>query len=227
MAAAEQSLGAWVGRLAHDLRNPLAALLFNLRFLRETTSVGGETREAVNESLIAAERLERMIADAQDLCELQADRLRAASAPVRLSELEPDLRARLAFVGTPGALEVRLPDIEVRTDRGLLLRALTNLGEHALRQTPAGTPVIVDAERGRGVTLRVSDGGPPFGERPSFLDEELSPKRVPAAGQRSDQGLGLHLAGRLARALGATTDVQPRPGCGQVFSLFFPEEALP
>lgn len=231
MSELQQSLEFLVSRLVHDLKNPLAVILSNLRFLKESIS-GLDEGEALVESLLSADRLDRMLDDAVDLGRMRRGTIVLASAPVLLRELEPALLEKLELLAGTRKLELDLDQPRpLLTDRTLLLRLMINVIEHALRQTPSrGTVRVQGASAPDGLTLRVVDGGAPFApdSTPSFLDDELPVKRSSTQGCRSDQGLGLHFAGVAARALGARTELGPRPDGehGVVFELVFPEEML-
>lgn len=205
-----RSLGALLGRVAHDLKNPLSVIVANLRFLE---AVGDEDqREAAQESSHAAERLNRMIDDLAQLERLRSGELRPRAQRLSLAELGEQVRDLLAPQVGSRKLEIDLPAVEISTDRDILSRVLLNLLEHGLRQTPARGVVRLEA-RGLAseLTLSVRDGGLPFtpDRTPSFLGDELPERGDPPPGHRSDQGLGLFIAGTAARALGAELAMPP------------------
>ena len=223
-------LGTVVARLAHDVKNPLAVILSNLRFLQMSIE-DADDREAIEESLLSATRLDRMLDDAVDIQRLAAEAPLAAATPFALQELEQPLRERVELQAGRRTLELTLPQRKLRVDRALLQRVLINLLEHGFRNTPSGGTVTLRGEPGEaGLTLQVLDQGPGFspGATPSFLDSELRVKQPPCEGHRSDQGLGLHFAGVAARAMGAQTDVRPRDdgARGLCFELVFARERL-
>lgn len=228
MSGLQQSLGLLVARLAHDLKNPLAAVLSNLSFLQGSARDVDE-REALDESLFAAARLDRMLDDVVALTRIRAGELDIALAPVDLAALAVDLAGKLALLRGSRVLQIDVAVDRLVTDGALLRRVLINLLEHGLRHTPSnGTVRLQSCRDGDRLVLRVVDGGSPFPPdvRPSFLEDELPLKQAPPAGYRSDQGLGLHVAGVAARALGARTDVAARADGlqGSVFELQFPAE---
>jgi K+-sensing histidine kinase KdpD len=227
MSELEEALGLVVNRLAHDAKNPLAAILSNLRYLRMSVS-GEEEREAIQESLVAAERIDRLLDDVSDLQRLRGQQTRS-SAPAVLDELEPLLREKLELQMGRRRLVVDLPSARLQVDSSLLQRVLLNLLEHASRNTPSGGTILLAGTLDPEPRLEVTDGGQPFSPNatPSFLSGNLESRVAPKEGCRSDQGLGLFFAGVAARALGARTDVQRRPDgeAGLVFSLTFAQQS--
>lgn len=224
---ATKGLALVLGRLSHDLKNPLSVVTANLRFL-ESAVEDVDAREAATESIFASNRMARVLEDLSQLEGWRDGSRRASFGATDLDALEMPLRD--AFEGQLGSrtLEIALPALPpVRSDPSLLLRALINLVEHGLRRTVSRGTVRVEAsiESERRFELRVLDEGPPFdpAHTPSFLSTDLPDEVVtPSAGYRSDQGLGLLFAGVVVRALGGTPSVERRSdGPGVLFRVHF------
>jgi K+-sensing histidine kinase KdpD len=224
----QQTMMLVVSRLVHDLKNPLAVVLSNMRFL-EVVIDEGDQHEALRESVVSADRLDRMLDDSMDLVRLMAGGvLRSARKEVVLAEMGAEIAEKLELLVGNRTLEVVLPETRVKTEASLLSRILINILEHALRQTPSRGVVRLEADTSDGETiLRVVDGGAPFDPdaTPSFLEDKLPVKQAPPEGCRSDQGLRLFFAGKAARSFGARTELNRRKGeKGVVFVLRLPNE---
>jgi signal transduction histidine kinase len=215
-----RSLAALLGRVAHDLKNPLSVIVANLRFLE---AVGDEDqREAAQESSHAAERLTRMIDDLAQIERLRSGERQPVIDPIALTKLAEQLRLLLEPQLGSRKLEIALPDATFATDPEILSRVLLNLLEHGLRQTPArGLVRLEGCLRADELTLEVRDGGLPFdpARTPSFLGDELPGVAEPPPGHRSDQGLALFVAGTAARALGAELSMLLADGGGARFEI--------
>lgn len=228
MSELDDAIALVVGRLAHDLKNPLAVILSNLRYLRMSIKDLDDI-EAIQESLVSADRIDRILDDVVDL-----NRLRRAApggtVSASIKELEPLLRDKLEIQIGRRTFDVQLAEVALRTDHGLLRRILLNLLEHAFRNTPSTGTVLLRAEVLDGeLVMEVLDGGAPFAPdcSPSFLSDGLTTRAAQPSGCRSDQGLGPHFAGVAARALGARTDVHARDDdTGVIFRLIFPGDLL-
>jgi two-component system sensor histidine kinase KdpD len=229
MSELDDAVALVVARLAHDLKNPLAVILSNLRYLRMSIREP-EDNEAIQESLVSADRLDRALNDLVDLNRLREVGLGAVAA-ASVAELAPVLRDKLELQIGRRTFDVQLPQIKLRTDHGLLGRVLLNVLEPAFRNTPStGTVYLRGAKEGDAFVLEVVDGGAPFApdRDPSFLVDDVTVRAAPPRGCRSDQGLGLHFAGVASRALGARTEVRARDAAaGLVFRLIFPADLLP
>ena len=218
------ALGETIGRLAHDLKNPLAVVLSNLRFI-EGQLADLDLREAAMESAISAERIARMIDDVAALEPLARGSYSTEQSSRPLDSIKAALdQAILPQLGSRQLL-IDLPAGRVVTDFSLLERIAIAVLEHGLRRTTSrGTLRVAGECNERGFVLRFTDEGAPFsaGRTPSFLALQLPEVEPPLDGCRSDQGLGLFFAGAAARFLGARCSIVPlAPGPGMVFELVF------
>jgi signal transduction histidine kinase len=113
--------------------------------------------------------------------------------------------------------------IIVAGDATRLKQVVLNLGDNAVKYTPAGGRVTIrlSATTGQGV-LRVADTGIGIGEEhlPLLFDRLF---RTESAGQRAEgTGLGLAIAKRILDAHGGTISVQSAPGTGSAFTVSLP-----
>jgi signal transduction histidine kinase len=113
--------------------------------------------------------------------------------------------------------------IIVAGDATRLKQVVLNLGDNAVKYTPAGGRVTIrlSATTGQGV-LRVADTGIGIGEEhlPLLFDRLF---RTESAGQRAEgTGLGLAIAKRILDAHGGTISVQSAPGTGSAFTVRLP-----
>jgi signal transduction histidine kinase len=116
----------------------------------------------------------------------------------------------------------------VAGDPVLLMRAVENVLDNAVRHTPAGGEIRVDwGQSLECVTFTVSDSGPgiatadlPHLFTPLFRGEASRNRRTGGA------GLGLTIARRLLRAHGGELTAANGQGGGAVFTGTMPERAL-
>jgi signal transduction histidine kinase len=198
---------------AHELRTPLAILRTQIdmiadrelaRSLRD--DVESMTR-LVNQLLEMAE-LDTFVIGPGETADLVAVAAEVAAfiAPLALS--------RGQTVAVTGAKD----PVEVAGNADTIGRAIRNLVENGLAQTPRGAAVeiAIDAV---GIA-RVSDRGPgvPAAEREQiFRRFWRRDRRRPGSA-----GLGLSIVARIAEMHGATIEIADRPGGGAVFALAFP-----
>lgn len=216
-------------RLAHDVRNPLAVILSNLRYLEHEVTQA-DLLEAVEETLLAAEQTRNMIDDVVDLQRLQ-DESWIDHTTFDLEQLDAPLHCSLEPRRGKRTLQIDLPKVRIKCNKTFLQRALNNILEHGLKQTPSRGAVSLTGEVKEGLTLWITDQGLPF--NPDVLPSILAPTlTVPAAAPqgtwRSDQGLAIHFAGKALRAIGAAVETSNREQGvpGVIFSITFPRELV-
>jgi signal transduction histidine kinase len=101
---------------------------------------------------------------------------------------------------------------------------ITNLIDNAVKYSPAGSEVEVDAfaENGR-VSVEVRDRGPGVArENQSLIFEKFG--RVSGEHAKPGTGLGLFIARSIAQAHGGTLEVHSAPAEGAIFALVLPVE---
>lgn len=158
--------GRLVATIAHDLRAPLSAIVFNCDVLsRGVASVAPEVvAEILREMTVAAERLRRAIDGLLAFARLGPpvnDEVSVRDVVDRVSSL-----LRPAFRDKAGTLRVRLgePTPRVRGNPLVIEQILVNLVWNALESSQRGVTVDIDAERELEpscvVSIVVADDGP-------------------------------------------------------------------
>jgi signal transduction histidine kinase len=121
------------------------------------------------------------------------------------------------------ALHVQVThQLTVRGDRDLLVEAVANLVDNAIKYTPRGGRVDVSASRDdRAVSIRVADTGPGISEQdlPRIFDRLY---RGDDSRTTRGLGLGLSLVRAYVEAQGGSVTVDSRPGAGATFTLRLP-----
>jgi signal transduction histidine kinase len=114
--------------------------------------------------------------------------------------------------------------LTVRGDRDLLIEAVANLVDNAIKFTPDGGRILIRAAfEDRRVILSVSDTGigiPP-GELGRIFERFY---RVDRSRDRKEggTGLGLAIAKHLTQAMGGTIEAESAPGAGTTFRITLP-----
>jgi len=188
-----RQLVAWV---SHDLRTPLAGLRAMAEALED--GLAADPPRYHKQIRAEAERLATMVDDLFELSRIQSGSLQLSSDQIALDDLVSDVLASTeALAGERG---VRLDgsasgQLTVRADPRELSRALTNLLANAIRHTPPGGCVHVEARpEGGDAVLAVADscGGIPEADLPHVFD--LAWRGTDARSPAPDSGAGLGLA---------------------------------
>lgn len=151
--------------IAHDLRTPIARARAKLEDALETAPDEPALRAAVEQGIADLDNISRIFQALLRITEAEAGSRRAAFAPVDLVPLLEDA-AEIYDVTAEAAgltLETSLPEqLEVVGDRDLLLQAVANLLDNAIKFTPAGGVVRLAGRAlgGHVVAISVADSGP-------------------------------------------------------------------
>jgi signal transduction histidine kinase len=218
------STGRFAGQLAHDLKNPLAALKGALQFLGEERARGRDLEghaHFLGLMLEQVTRLERVVDQYERLGRVEPRR-----APVALNEVVRRAVALQPFAAAGGRVEVALRLAEglpaCHADADLLAGALDNVLRNAAEAMPRGGRVEVGTGLGSGgeLWLAVRDGGVGMDARQRELacDDFFTTK--PSGG-----GLGLAFARRVAVAHGGDVSIASRVGRGTTVTFTLPAGA--
>jgi two-component system, OmpR family, sensor histidine kinase KdpD len=205
--------------VSHDLRTPLATIVFTLQSLQKFAADHGA--EARAELLNLAEGEARRLSELVETL-LSASRIGAGQAAVRLEPVSVSeiAAAALADTGVEAALEIDADLPLVSADSALATRALANVIANAAKYGN-GSAISMSARlRDHYVHVDVADRGPGLGENPERLFEKFV-RGIDADGRAPGLGLGLALARTFMESQGGVLRAANRDGGGAVFTLSF------
>ena len=215
-----------VANVAHELRTPLAGLEGYLEGLGD--GVFAPTPETLARMRAETARLRRLVEDLTELSQLESGRWRLERRPVRVAQvveaIEDALRPQFERkgVGLDVAVAEGLPPVPGDADR--LGQVLTNLLANALRFTPPGGRVTVEAWGERdAVRLAVSDTGSGIApeDLPHVFERFYRADRARAQAT-GGSGIGLAIVKHIVEAHGGTVAVRSAPGRGSRFEVRLP-----
>ena len=216
-----------VDEASHELRTPLANLRAELELALRRARTPQELERALRSASEETDRLVRLAEDLLVLARADRGRLPVRREPVELLPLVDAaveaLSTRAARGGVsverlvPGGLRASLDPLRVR-------QALGNLLDNALRSTPSGGRVLVEAASSDGVlSLEVRDSGEGFPE--SFLAdafEAFARPDGPRSRHDGGTGLGLAIVRAVAEAHGGEAVARNLPEGGASVTLRIP-----
>lgn len=226
---AEQGRRRFLRRLDHEMKNPLTGLRAALVNLQEAQSKDERIRAGENAKR-AQERLSALLTDLRKLADLEERQIERArvDVPDLLEDVVDAARTIPAYEGRNINLfvtKVPSPFPCVIGDRDLLVLAMYNLVENALKFTALDEPVEVRAlEDGKAIVVEVADSGAGIqSEDLPRIFEELY--RGNNARGTEGSGLGLALVNRIVTLHGGQISVRSRQENprGTVFTVRLPE----
>ncbi len=221
VAAAFERQQAFVADASHELRTPLAVIRANAEYLQQVQPDSEEAAEILAESDRLAALVDALLALARGRSGVAAERsidlgeLVSGSAQ-SMQPLALDRKVALDVATASG--------LEVRGNPDQLRQLVLILVDNALRYTPEGGHVTVDARRNDGTAVvAVSDTG--IGIDPDALKHVFERfYRADEARTRADggAGLGLSIAEQLVTDHGGRISAESQPGRGSTFRVSLP-----
>jgi two-component system sensor histidine kinase KdpD len=229
LQATERLQAALLDSISHDLRTPLVSITGALSSLYED---GDRLEPAIRSSLVEnareeVERLNRLVGNLLDMTRLASGALQVHREPCDVQDLVGSALAQLSerLHGRPVAVQVPddLPLVPV--DDVLMVQVLVNLLDNALKYSPPGAPIEVDAVlRDGGIEVAIADRG--IGIPPEDLERVFDKfYRVHRPGSRDGTGLGLSICQGIVEAHGGRIWAENCPGGGTRLVLTLPLSA--
>lgn len=212
--------------IAHELRTPLANILGQTQVALSQQRGVGELREVLESNVEELERLARMVDDMLFLA--RADNAQAVlnREPFGVREEIDKVASFFELLCDEQGVRVELRgDAQVLADRALIRRALSNLFSNALRHTPRGGSIRIDAKGSTdGATEIVfsndGDGIPRHhGER---IFDRFYRADAARAGADGGAGLGLAIVKSVMSLHGGDVTLHTAPAQPTTFTLHLP-----
>ncbi len=218
---------AFLGGVAHDLRNPLAALRLATAAIQPDQPLPSEERirQAFARTDRQIVRLERMIYDFLDSARVESGQLELRPEDLDLRELVEQVVKLFEPGSRTHRLRIELPDqpAQVHADSLRLEQVLINLVSNAIKYSPRGGDVTVSVRiHTDHVVMAVTDQGLGLARRE--IADIFMPFRRTGASRESipGVGLGLYVARRIVEGHGGVIEVDSTPGEGSTFRVRLP-----
>jgi PAS domain S-box-containing protein len=225
-------MGTLASGIAHEIRNPLAAVTLNLQFLeQQLTANNDETLGAVQSALEGTTQIDKVINNTLGLARMTPPELHAEDlndiVKQALGYLRLVIQQKDLHVDT--ALAQHLPPVDV--DSRQIQQVLINILHNAIEATPAQNaitiksyefeetmPLALGSPAARKVVLSIRDTG--SGIPPERMNDLFEPFRTTKPG---GTGLGLALSKRILDRHGAGIKIEQAEGGGTMVRLVFPQ----
>lgn len=212
--------------VSHDLRTPLSTISLGTTLLEDASQPEESKTQVIEIIKRAADRMDRMIKDLQEVGRLETGRtLRIDARRVELSALLSEACEALHVQAGLRHHEVvcDLPELPlaVCVDPDRICQVLGNLIGNAIKFTPRGGRITLTARQdGLDVRVSVTDEGPgiPEADLPSVFEPYWQAKGTARLGA----GIGLKIAKGLVEAHGGKIWVESTLGVGTTFSFTLP-----
>jgi signal transduction histidine kinase len=211
--------------VAHDLRTPMTRLRGTAEMALQSSGSGEALREALSDCVEESERILIMLNTLMDVSEAETGAMKLNLEEVNVAPLIDDVVDLYGYVAEEKGVSVHAgfpEELYLTADRSRIRQVLANLLDNAIKYTPSGGRIDIEANRGeKEVEITVKDTG--IGISEDELDN-IWDRLYRGDKSRSQRGLGLGLS--LVKAIvGAHrgyVEVSSKPGAGSVFSVHLP-----
>jgi len=223
----------FIATMSHELRTPLTSVIGYSEMMLE--GLGGpltsEQREYLGIIMEKGENLLQLITSILDISKIEAGRTRLVIAEVDVGQVLRDAVATVLPLARKKGVKVvwePSPLPRIHCDRDKVRQCIVNLVNNAVKFTPAGGQVTVDARPlpGERVALQVADTG--IGIAPDHLARVFDVfYQVDGSSTREygGAGLGLAIVKSYVEAHGGEIKVESAPGKGSTFTVVLPVRA--
>ena len=210
------SLAGVGNNIAHDLRTPLARVRLTLERGRSNARTLEQLQTATDKAIEGIDQSLSIITAILRLAEIENSQRLAGFGKVALADLVREVGDMYEPIAEDRGIDLLIHsphELSVHGDRDLLIEAVANLVDNAVKFTPAGGQVEIGLFRGNGENIvRVKDTGSGISEherdavlRPFYRSDKIR--------HTSGLGLGLNLVTAIVKLHGFRFTIIPGSGC--------------
>lgn len=210
---------------AHDLRQPLD--LIRMALLAIDDAEPGKHVAMLRPIRRGLRMLDRTLEQFIDARRLTMDFWSPTLEALALPDLFRGMEEVYAPLAARAGLRFRCRPLNVwvMTDRGMTERILSNLLLNAIKYTRDGGLLLAARRRGANVVIQIWDTG--IGISRTEFEQIFREFGKAGEGDKEGLGLGLFVAGKMARALGTDLTVASKLGSGSCFTFSLPVSQRP
>lgn len=217
---------ALLDSITHELRTPLTSIKASITSVRENPTMPIAAKEelfAVIEE--EADRLNRLIAEAVEMAQLDAREVKLDLRPHAIREAVDAAVRELADTLQKHPVEIRLPESlpQTRMDLAYITKVLRHLLENAMKYSADGSPIYISAETGDGkLIVNVADRGAGIDDLEQSMIFDKFYRGREQRGLIPGTGMGLAIVRAIVEAHNGKISCTSQVGHGSVFSFTLP-----
>ena len=213
------AIGRMAASIAHEIRNPLAAMRGSIQMLRSEMDTDSHQTELMEIILRESDRLNRIITDFLSYARPRSLVQSRVDVGVLLHQTFALLRHSPEILETQSIVE-EVPDevLVVDADEGQLKQVFWNLARNALQAMPQGGTLKAQLEKNSFNRVRISFSDTGRGMTPDQVEHLFEPFSSTTGGT----GLGLSIVYQIIRDHSGTINVRSREGQGTTITIELP-----
>ncbi len=230
VAATQEVQRDFLANVSHDLRTPLTSIQGFSQAIAEGVASDPEAAQHAAQIIHdEAGRLHRMVESLLDLARIESGQMEMQRRPLWLGDVlravaeSSSMRARDKGVQLDVQIPSTLPRVTGDGDR--LAQVFTNLLDNAIRHTPSGGRVSLDATATSDaliVAVRDTGEGIPPADLSRIFERFYQVDKSRQRGRRTGSGLGLAISQQIIEAHGGRIEVASVEGAGTTFTVRLP-----
>jgi len=227
--ASQQSQRDLVANVSHELKTPLTSIKgFAQAILDGTVDSPLRLKEAADVIHSEAERMLRLVLDLLDLARFDAGTVKIEHEAVDLAGLLRDVAERFSALSEPSKIELEVQigsELQVLGDPERLAQVFDNLLDNALKFTPVGGKVWLEARREGTealISVRDSGAGIPPDELPRIFERFYQTDKSRRGGHGRGVGLGLAIAREIVTTHAGSLTAGSNSPQGSIFVVKLP-----
>ena len=222
-AQALAAIGELTSSIVHEMRNPLSSVKMNIKALSQKVADDEMYAELATIAADQADRLENMLNELLQYgkpLKLHPESIKVADL---LNDINTELKELSKSCGVKLVIENSTDNSTAVVDREQFRRAITNLGDNAIKASPPGAAVMISAAvegiRNSELVIRVEDAGTGLTE---VVRERLFEPFFTA--RSGGTGLGLANVRKITELHGGSVKAENITGGGARFTVRLPLE---
>lgn len=222
----------FVANVTHEIRTPLTAIIGYLETLQAGAIDNTEdARRFINIILKQSQRLNRLVEDLMTISKIELGeinfRFEDVFLPDVIDNVLPLMEAKAVVKKISIENKIPYKIHRIKADRDRLCQVFVNVLDNAVKFTPEGGQVTLDAEeKAGGIVVTISDTGAGIPrEEIQRLGERFYRADKTRSRELGGTGLGLSIVKHLMLAHGGKMEIESQPGRGTKVFLFFLLEA--
>ncbi len=211
--------------ITHELRTPLTSIKGAATTLLSSENVGPEDRRElltiVDEE---TDRLNRLVGEAVEMAQLEAQQVHMTFAPAPLEELVDAAKQGCEWVFESHPVSIELPKLpNVSADKEMVTKVLCNLLENAGKYSKPGAPIFISAQQKDGfVYTSIADRGIGIDVAEQALIFDRLYRSRNHSESTSGTGMGLAISRAIVESHRGTLSVTSQRDQGSVFTFSLP-----
>ncbi|HXI09714.1 MAG TPA: ATP-binding protein, partial [Thermodesulfobacteriota bacterium] len=220
------SLGEMAAGVAHEINNPLQAILCNIELLDYETNEAGHRRlKRVRDGVL---RIKTIIKDLLIFAREQTTETENADLNLVIEKSHDILKHQLRMANVSTALDLFEKPIITKINKNMFQQVIINLMQNArdaIEESGTGSTVTIRSRLvpGKEAAVEVCDDGPgiPEGIIDRIFDPFFTTKEV-----GKGTGLGLSVSRKIIEGMGGAIAVESAEGSGTVFRITLPHQGV-